>query len=74
MPFPHFADTRENVLLNIAAIKNNKVLLASDIVRDKILSPAGDSKAVCELLTTHSRHKQVSQWLSRASDSFVQSS
>lgn len=41
--FPHFADTDKNVLPNTVAIKNNKeVLLASDMVKDKIPSCADD--------------------------------
>jgi len=43
LPFSHFADTGKNVLLNTAAIKNNKVvLLASDTVKDKIPSCVDD--------------------------------
>lgn len=42
-PFSHFADTDKSVFLSIAAIKNNEeVLLASDMVRDRISSCVDD--------------------------------
>lgn len=60
------------MFLSIPLIKNNKeVLLASDMVRDKISSCVDDQKAVCELLTPIQGISR-SLCLPRASDGFVQ--
>lgn len=56
----------------MAHIENNKVLLASGVVKDKIPSCVDGWKAACESRTAHARHQQVSQRRPRALDGFVQ--